>query len=199
LIYNEKLDQMLAALEKVKRSNFTARARCPVHGSKGQTLSVTAKEGGYIVANCFSCGADGLAVVRALGLPASILFPDSDWTPPTVTRKMRKQAAEDVAVIQTIKEPKTLAEFRAVQKSRERLKGVEQKILLAENEPPEIAESHSALIDFKIQFGDWVKRSPILRAEIVEAFWEGIQSRVRMIERRMIETSQKTTKKAKSS
>ena len=95
-----KFESLINRLEKPKRNGFNVRARCPVHGSKGQTLSVTEKEGGYIVAHCFACGADGLELVKALGLPVSVLFPDDrEYVAPSITRKMKEENIQDVIML----------------------------------------------------------------------------------------------------
>ena len=181
-----KFDELLSRLDKVKRSGLSARAVCPVHGSKGQTLSISDKDGGYIVANCFSCGADGLALVEALGLPVSILFPDDGYKPPIITKEMRRKNIEDGLMSQMMAEPNTLGESRALNLSRERLKGYELKAEQAEETAPEI--SHPALDHFRPKFREALRQSPALRSELVESHWEGVADRVRKSEAELIAT-----------
>ena len=176
MIYNDKFEAIVLRLDKVKRSGRNVRAVCPVHGSKGQTLSVTEKEGGYIVAHCFSCGAGGPEVVKALSLPVGLLFPDDDYTPPTINRDMRQKNIEDGLTLQAPpKTEPTLAEYRARLKAKERAKGYELKAEQAEHEAPPI--SHPALDPFKAEFRQALEQSPALRSELVESHWEGVALR----------------------
>ena len=183
-----KFEAIVSRLDKVKRSGGSVRACCPVHGSKGQTLHVTDKDGGYIVAHCFSCGAGGPELVKALDLPVGLLFPDDDYTPPTVNREMRRKNIEDGLTLQAPpKSEPTLAEYRARLKAKERAKGYELKAEQAEEEAPPI--SHPALDPFKAEFGQALDQSPALRAELVESHWEGVADRVRIRERRIADTA----------
>jgi len=182
-----KFDELLSRLEKVKRSGLSARARCPVHGSKGQTLSISDKDGGYIVANCFSCGADGLALVKALGLPTSILFPEgSEYVRPTVTREMKDRALIDAFILNQAPKAETLEDHRAITKAKERAKGFEMKLEASDQEVP--PKDHPALDDFRQHFGEVIGQSSALRSEIVESHWQGVADRVRRSEAEMIES-----------
>jgi len=183
----EKFEAIVSRLDKVKSSGDSVRACCPVHGSKGQTLHVTDKGGGYIVAHCFSCGAGGPELVKALGLPLALLFPDDDYTSPVITKEMRRKNIEDGLLSQMMTEPKTLEESRALNLSRERLKGYELKAEQAEEEAPPI--SHPALDSFKAQFRQALEQSPALRSELVDSHWDGVADRVRRKERRIADTA----------
>ena len=170
-----KFEQLASQLEKLVKNGHGYRARCPVHGSKGQTLSVTPKDGGYIVAHCFSCGAGGPDVVKALGLPISLLFPDDDYKPPVISRDMRRRNIEDGLILQMSGKVDSLDDTRLVNKSRERAKGYQIKAEEAqiESQPFE----HRALDDFKPKYRKALQESPALRDEIVENFWDGIAKR----------------------
>lgn len=182
-----KFDDLISRLDKVKRSGFSVRARCPVHGSKGQTLSVSEKDGGYIVANCFSCGADGLALVEALGLPVSILFPeDQEYIRPAITQQMKRQNMADGLIVQMSGQAHTLEDVRTVTRSRERLKGYEVKAKEAEETAPEI--NHPALDHFRPKFRESLRQSPALRSELVDSHWQGVADRVRRSEAELIAT-----------
>ena len=170
-----KFDQFTQKLEKLAKSGQGYRARCPVHGSKGLTLSVTPKEGGYIVAHCFSCGAGGPEVANALGLPISILFPDDDYLPPVITKEMRRKNIEDGLILQMSGQAKTLEDTRTVNKARERAKGYSVKEEESETESQPL--QHKALDPFKQKYGEALRKSPALRDEIVENFWDGIAKR----------------------
>lgn len=170
-----KFEQLVSMLEKPARSGGSCRARCPVHNSKGQTLSVTDKSGGYIVAHCFSCGAGGPDVVKALGLPISILFPDDDYKPPVITKRMREDNILDALTVQFSGKPETLADSRQKIKATERLKGYAIKAEeVGENAPP---IDHPALNDFREHYDEALRQSPALRKEIVDSHWEGIAQR----------------------
>lgn len=173
-----KYEQLVSMLEKPARSGNSCRARCPVHGSKGQTLSVTDKSGGYIVAHCFACGAGGPDVVKALGLPISILFPDDDYKPPVITNRMREDNIIDGLTLQFSAKSETLAESRAKIKATERLKGYDIKADQVGEDAPSI--DHPALKDFRNHYEDALEKSPALRKELVEKTWEGIAQRAEL-------------------
>lgn len=182
----EKFEGLIQRLDKVKRQGANIRARCPVHGSKGQTLSVSSKDGGYIVAHCFSCGAGGPELVEALGLPVSVLFPeDREYIRPAINREMKRQNMADGLTVQMSAQAHTLEDVRTVTKSRERLKGYELKAKEAEETAPEI--SHKALDDFRPKFREALKQSPALRSELVESHWEGVADRVARSEADLID------------
>lgn len=173
-----KIEQILQKLDSVKKAGQGYRAKCPVHGSKGQTLSITQKEGDYIVANCFSCGANGPELVEAIGLPVSILFPDDGYIPPVITKKMRSENIFDGIVQQMSDQANSLEDARLVRKAKERSQGFELKAKQAEVEFA--PESHPALKPFETRFDTAIKKSPALRDEIVEGHWDGIAQRNEM-------------------
>ena len=192
MIYNDKFEAIVSRLDKAKRSGHSVRACCPVHGSKGQTLSVTEKEGGYIVAHCFSCGAGGPEVVKALSLPVGLLFPDGqEYERPTITKEMKDRNMIDAFILQQSPKAETLDDIRAVTKAKERAKGYELKAEQAEHEAPPI--SHPALDPFRQNFAPALRSSPALRSELVESHWEGVADRVRRSEAEMIDRQPETT------
>jgi hypothetical protein len=69
-------DNLLSRLEGVKQSGSGRwRARCPAHGSTGQTLSVRETADGAVLVHCFAgCSVD--EVVGAVGLSVHDLFPE---------------------------------------------------------------------------------------------------------------------------
>lgn len=187
LIYNEKFEAIVSRLDKVKRSGANVRAVCPVHGSKGQTLSVTEKDGGYIVAHCFSCGSGGPELVKSLGLPLALLFPEGDYKPPEITKQMREANILDAFILQQSPKAETLEEARAVTKAKERAKGFELKLEETGEEPPKI--DHPALEDFRPNFETALNTSPALRSGLVDSHWEGVANRVKKRERRIADTA----------
>ena len=173
-----KFEQIAAHLEKLTKSGSGWRARCPVHGSKGNTLSISEKDGGYIVAHCFSCGAGGPDVVKALNLPLSLLFPEDDYVPPVITKQMRQDNIEDGLVLQFSAQAKTLEDSRRVMKAKERAKGYQVKAEEWGRDAPPV--DHKALDDFSPHFRKALQESPALREEIVESHWQGVAERAEL-------------------
>jgi len=173
-----KFEQLVGQLEKLSKSGKGWRSRCPVHGSKGLTLSITEKDGGYIVAHCFSCGAGGPELVKALNLPLSLLFPDDNYVPPTITKKMREDNILDGLTVQLSTKAQTLEDTRLINKSRERLKGYAIKAEESGEEAPDLM--HPALDDFRPKYRKALQESPALRQEIVDSHWEGVAQRAEL-------------------
>ena len=68
------LDQLLDRLHKVKpagKNKWTAC--CPVHKDRSPSMSIK-DDGDLVLIHCHACQADGLEVVKALGLPTKVLF-----------------------------------------------------------------------------------------------------------------------------
>lgn len=63
-------------LKEMGRNRYIAR--CPVHNEKTASLSIRVKDDGYTLAHCFGCGANGIAVIEALGLETDAIFPESN-------------------------------------------------------------------------------------------------------------------------
>lgn len=180
MIYMEKIETIITRLEKPIKNANGYRARCPVHGSKGQTLSVTAKAGGYIVSHCFSCGAGGPELVKALDLPVSILFPETiEYVPPVISQQMKAQNILDGFILQYAQEspPESLADIREVTKARERVKGYFTKAERANHESPPI--SHPVFADFPL-YRKALEISPALREKILAAHWDGVAARAKL-------------------
>lgn len=71
------LDNILNALDKVKKTRGKSyTALCPVHKDSKPSMTITETNKGDVLIHCFSCGAKGTDVVKALGLPVSELFID---------------------------------------------------------------------------------------------------------------------------
>ena len=71
------IDTILIALDGVKSySKGRYKALCPVHSEKHPSLSITDLGDGRIIMHCFGCGANGLDVVKALGISPEELFPE---------------------------------------------------------------------------------------------------------------------------
>lgn len=123
---------ILAALPKSRPAGQGKyRAPCPVHQGKDFNLMLSEDATGKVGCHCFVCGANGLAVVDALGLSTSELFPPDDgYVRPVYTEKMKHQKIED-SMYQSIfndekqKRPMTLEERRRNRKAEARLKGIQ--------------------------------------------------------------------------
>ena len=92
------LEEILARLDKVRKSGKNYTACCPVHHDNSPSMSITEKDG-RVLMHCHSCLANGRDVVEALGLPIDVLFAearerthDPDWL-------LKKTEDEDSALI----------------------------------------------------------------------------------------------------
>lgn len=59
-------------------------ARCPAHNDKDFAMSIKLNYDNSVMAHCFACGANGLALYRSLGLDLDELFGNkakNDYTP----------------------------------------------------------------------------------------------------------------------
>lgn len=79
------IDDVLIHLEKVRKAGADRYyACCPVHDDKDPSMLIDEKNG-KVGIYCFVCGANGLSVIRKLGLSANVLFAgkftgrDSNW------------------------------------------------------------------------------------------------------------------------
>jgi putative DNA primase/helicase len=66
--------EILSRLEGVRKNEHFHVARCPAHEDRNPSLSVREGDDGRVLLKCFA-GCDTTAIVRALGLPMSALFP----------------------------------------------------------------------------------------------------------------------------
>lgn len=110
------------------------RAPCPVHDGKDFNLLLSEDATGKVGAHCFVCGANGLAVVNALGLSSAELFPPDDhYQRPAVTTQMKNKKLEaqcfiDIYREESKKRPMTLEEKRGLKKAQALVAGVDSKI-----------------------------------------------------------------------
>jgi hypothetical protein len=174
-----KINEILSKLNKPRKAGKGYRAPCPVHGGKGDTMSITEKDGGYIVANCFSCGAGGPELCEVLGLPLSLIFPDDDYRPCEITKDMRAKNIEDAffKMIATKERKLNLEDSRSLRRVNESLKGY--KIKADQAGIDHVSEDHPALKLYSVDYGEAVKDSPALRDALVDATWDGIEARAK--------------------
>jgi len=70
------IDNILNHLDRVKSmGGGRYKALCPVHDEKTPSLGITQKDDDRILVHCFGCGANGVEIIRALGLELDDLFP----------------------------------------------------------------------------------------------------------------------------
>ena len=69
------IDELLARLSQVKQTGRGKwQACCPVHDDNDPSMSIKEEKDGKVLCYCFACGAKGVDVVNAVGLPVSTLF-----------------------------------------------------------------------------------------------------------------------------
>lgn len=70
------IDEFLSKLSKVKGRNGHWTACCPAHGDKTPSLAIR-EDDGKIILHCFG-GCDARAVIEAVGMAMTDLFPPTD-------------------------------------------------------------------------------------------------------------------------
>ena len=70
---SEKLLPLLDRVKKIRNGNWIAC--CPVHGDKHPSLTITEKQDGRLLIHCHAQQCDVRAIVNAVGLELSDLFP----------------------------------------------------------------------------------------------------------------------------
>lgn len=122
------IERFLERLDKVRKSGKGYIACCPVHGDKNPSMSVTEKDG-KVLCYCFSCGASGLEVADAIGLPAGALFED-EFIKTGLSRKDRENLELDrmvVAIGSKIElEEMTYKDYKRLRLARERAKSLSE-------------------------------------------------------------------------
>lgn len=73
------IDKVLATLDRTRKSGAGWTARCPAHDDRNPSLSVREGDNGAVLIKCMA-GCDTAAVVAAMGLQMSDLFPPKDRT-----------------------------------------------------------------------------------------------------------------------
>jgi len=127
------IEAILNALPIYKNYGNKFRAPCPVHDGKDMNLMISERSDGSVGAHCFVCGANGLAVVDALGVKRSELFPpDSEYKRQPVTNDMRATYAQDAMVVAMAeKMPEgsmSLVDKRRLKLAKARMEGFEQRL-----------------------------------------------------------------------
>lgn len=132
------IEELLDRLEKVRPTGKDKWvACCPVHGDRNPSMSVAEKDG-RVLCHCFSCGANGLEVIQALGLSPSVLF-EKPLEQGYIPKKVYEEAEIDRLVIagaeQMRKQGKRLSykDFKRERLAKARLEVLEQRFLEQNN------------------------------------------------------------------
>ena len=132
------IEELLDRLEKVRPTGKDRWvACCPVHGDKNPSMSVAEKDG-RVLCHCFSCGANGLEVIQALGLSPSVLF-DKSIEQGYIPKRIQEEVEIDRLVIagaeQMRKQGKRLSykDFKRERLAKARLEVLEERFLEQNN------------------------------------------------------------------
>lgn len=128
------VENILNQFPKVRNAGQSKwRVPCPVHGGKDFNMMISERNDGSVGAHCFVCGANGIQMIEALGLPMKEIFaPDSEYVRPAITRKMREEAEIDRSVLMIAESAEktgqrlSLEDKRRVRLAKARLEGIEQ-------------------------------------------------------------------------
>ena len=132
------VEELLDRLEKVRstgKGKWTAC--CPVHGDKRPSMSIAEKDG-RVLCHCFSCGANGLDVVEALGLPKSVLF-EKELPKGHIPKKLKEEVSIDRLVIEGAKQmeksgkPLSYNDFKRLRLAKSRIEAYEERLLEQNN------------------------------------------------------------------
>ena len=128
------VEELLDRLEKVRptgRDKWVAC--CPVHGDKNPSMSVAEKDG-RVLCHCFSCGANGLEVTKALGLSPSVLF-ERPLEAGHIPKRLYEELEMDRLVIAGYEQmkksgkPLSYKDFKRVRLARNRIQVLEERLL----------------------------------------------------------------------
>lgn len=132
------VEELLDRLEKVRSTGKDKwTACCPVHGDKRPSMSIAEKDG-RVLCHCFSCGANGLDVVEALGLPKSVLF-EKELPKGHIPKKLKDEVAVDRFVIEGAKQmekngkPLSYNDFKRLRLAKSRIEAYEERLLEQNN------------------------------------------------------------------
>jgi hypothetical protein len=84
------LQTLLARLQKVRKVTHGWTARCPAHRDKHPSLSIDLGEQGQILLKCFA-GCSLEAIVQAVGMSMTELFPTTSAPPTSASRQNQHQ------------------------------------------------------------------------------------------------------------
>jgi hypothetical protein len=128
------VEELLDKLEKVRSTGKDKwTACCPVHGDKNPSMSIAEKDG-RVLCHCFACGANGLEVVEALSLPASVLF-EKPLEQGYIPKRIIEEVELDRLVVQMAEEdkkkgkPLSYNDFNRLKVAKSRIAVYEERLL----------------------------------------------------------------------
>jgi hypothetical protein len=128
------VEELLDRLEKVRSTGKDKwTACCPVHGDKNPSMSIAEKDG-RVLCHCFACGANGLEVVEALSLPASVLF-EKPLEQGYIPKRIIEEVELDRLVVQMAEEdkkkgkPLSYNDFNRLKVAKSRIAVYEERLL----------------------------------------------------------------------
>lgn len=128
------MKQLIAALgDNIKPKGNNWIARCPVHNDSDFAMGIKQLNDGSIIANCFSCGANGLDLYRHLGLDLDELFGGRKLDKTSLPPQMQSIYDTDKLCVNIFESDQragrrsSLADKRRYRLATARIKGVEQK------------------------------------------------------------------------
>ena len=132
------IDELLDKLDKVRSAGRDRWvACCPVHGDKNPSMSVAEKDG-RVLCHCFSCGANGLEVTKALGLSPSVLF-EKPLEQGYIPKRVYDELEMDRLVLAGYEEmkkqgrPLTYKDFKRIRLAKNRIESLETRLLEQNN------------------------------------------------------------------
>ena len=132
------VEELLDRLDKVRSTGRDKWvACCPVHGDKNPSMSVAEKDG-RVLCHCFSCGANGLEVTKALGLSPSVLF-EKPLEQGYIPKRVYDELEMDRLVLAGYEEmkkqgrPLTYKDFKRIRLAKNRIESLETRLLEQNN------------------------------------------------------------------
>ena len=132
------VEELLDKLEKVRSTGRRKWvACCPVHGDKNPSMSIADKDG-RVLCHCFSCGANGLDVVQALGLSPSVLF-EKPLEQGYIPKRVYEELEMDRLVLAGYEEmkksgkPLSYKDFKRIRLATNRVEALEARLLEQNN------------------------------------------------------------------
>ena len=121
----------LNMLEKLRSAGADKwSSLCPVHDNKtNRTLTIKQNADGSYVCHCFSCGANGLEVFNALGLPLDELFGGRKRPEIVITQKQIGEYEDDywfIALYENSKHENTHHDYKRYKLAKARMTGIDQ-------------------------------------------------------------------------
>jgi len=127
------VEELLDRLEKVRSTGKNKwKACCPVHGDRNPSMDIEEKDGKVLV-HCKACNANGLEVVQALALPASVLF-EKPLEKGYIPKRIIEEVELDRLVVRMAEEdkkkgkPLSYNDFNRLRLAKKRVKEYEERL-----------------------------------------------------------------------